>query len=372
MSSTARNMAAFLYFHLGHGADDVLGPEAMAEMHAPGLPPASLGGLGAADQMTLGFRGREIRGQEVLSHGGDTTICHSELALFPETDTGVFVSRNGNGGRALSTAVLRRQLIDQFARRYVAPPEQTAPEPAPGAAERAAAVAGHYPQRTTGAVQRRGPRGLLLPRHGGRLPGRDHHRRLPVPPKTTMQEVEPWLWREIAGTDTLAARADETGNVRDIVLTAYWAESRVSAWQGYYAQHLVLLAALAVLVITLVAWPVNRLRRRRRWGTDRPRPWRVRRLTYASSALVLVGLVLFVSSIQLQDYTLIRPLTRLGQAVLMLGVLGVIPAAWHLVNTIRCRAGVLAVTGAALLTLSLAYIAGYAVAYRILWPDLSI
>lgn len=147
----------------------------------------------------------------------------------------------------------------------------------------------------------------------------------------------------------------------------------MSAWHGWFVPHLLLLAALLVLVVTPVAWPVNRLRRRRRW--DPPdtgaRSRRVRRLAYAAPVAVLAGLVLFAASVQ-PDLSLVRPLTRLGQAVLLLGVLGVVPAAWHLAGTVRRRGGVVAVAGAALLTLSLAWVAGWAVAFRVLWPDISV
>jgi CubicO group peptidase (beta-lactamase class C family) len=373
VSSTAQDMAAFLNLHLGHGPDDVLGPEALADMHAPALPPADLGGLGAAEQMTLGFRGHEVRGERVLSHGGDTDVFHSELALFPDADTGLFVSLNGNGVRALSTTVLRRQLVDQFARRYVAPPERTVPESPPGAAERAAAVAGFYRSERRAESSAAALAGALaITRVTASADGTLEVAPLAVPP-TTMREVEPWLWREAGGTATLAARADEDGTVRDVALVAYRAEGRVSAWHGLFVPHLLLLAALLVLVVTLVAWPVNRLRRRRRWGPPGTgtRSRRVRRLAYAAPVAVLAGLVLFVASVQ-PDLSLVRPLTRLGQAVLLLGVLGVVPAAWHLAGTIRRRAGVIAVTGAALLTLSMAWVAGWAVAFRVLWPDISV
>ncbi|MEX5237779.1 serine hydrolase domain-containing protein [Kocuria arenosa] len=372
VSSTAQDMAAFLNLHLGHGPDGVLGPEAMATMHAPALPPASLDGLGAAEQMTLGFRGHEILGERVLSHGGDTNLFHSELALFPDADTGLFVSLNGNGVRAPSTAVLRQQLVEQFARRYVAPPESAAPALPPGAAERAAAVAGHYRgerRAESSAAALVGALAITTVTAG--QDGTIRVGSLGAPP-TTMREVEPWLWREIGGSATLAARAGEDG-VRDVALVAYRTEGRVSAWHGLFVPHLLLLAALLVLVMTLAAWPVNRLRRRRRWGPPDTgaRSRRVRRLAYAAPMAVLAGLVLFAASVQ-PDLSLVRPLTRLGQAVLLLGVLGVVPAAWHLAGTIRRRGGVVAVAGAALLTLSLAWVAGWAVAFRVLWPDISV
>ncbi|MFF0905550.1 UNVERIFIED_CONTAM: serine hydrolase domain-containing protein [Kocuria sp. CPCC 205316] len=372
VSSTAQDMAAFLNLHLGHGPDGVLGAEALATMHAPALPPASLDGLGAAEQMTLGFRGHEILGERVLSHGGDTNLFHSELALFPDADTGLFVSLNGNGVRAPSTAVLRQQLVEQFARRYVAPPEPAAPALPPGAAERAAAVAGHYRgerRAESSAAALVGALAITTVTAG--QDGTIRVGSLGAPP-TTMREVEPWLWREIGGSATLAARAGEDG-VRDVALVAYRTEGRVSAWHGWFVPHLLLLAALLVLVLTLAAWPVNRLRRRRRWGPPDTgaRSRRVRRLAYAAPVAVLAGLVLFAASVQ-PDLSLMRPLTRLGQGVLLLGVLGVVPAAWHLAGTVRRRGGVVAVAGAALLALSLAWVAGWAVAFRVLWPDISV
>lgn len=373
VSSTARDMAAFLNLHLGHGPDAVLGPEAMAAMHAPALPPASLGGLGAAEQMTLGFRGHEVRGQRVLSHGGDTNLFHSELALFPDADTGLFVSVNGNGVRALSTAVLRQQLVEQFARRYVAPPAREEPVPPPGTEERAAAVAGHYRSERraeSSAAALVGALGITTVRAGP--DGTIRVGSLAAPP-TTMREVEPWLWREPGGTATLAARTGDDGTVRDVALVAYRTEGRVSAWHGLFVPHLLLLAALLVLVLALVAWPVNRLRRRRRWGPPGTgaRARRVRRLAFAAPAAVLAGLVLFAASVQ-PDLSLLRPLTRLGQALLLLGVLGVVPAALHLAGAVRHRRGVVAVAGAALLVLALAWVAGYTVAFRVLWPDISV
>src|SRR5690606_35444609 len=132
----------------------------------------------------------------------------------------------------------------------------------------------------------------------------------PGAPPLTMREVQPWLWQETGGTATLAARVGEDG-VRDVALVAYRTEGRVSAWHGLFVPHLLLLTALLVLVVTLVAWPVNRLRRRRRWGPPGTgaRSRRVRRLAWAAPAAVLAGLVLFAASVQ-PDLSLVRPLAR--------------------------------------------------------------
>lgn len=251
VSSTARDMAAFLNLHLGHGPEDVLGGASLAAMHAPALPPGALGGLGAAEQMTLGFRGHRMSGERVLSHGGDTNHFHSELALFPDADTGLFVSVNGNGVRALSTAVLRQQLVEQFARRYVAPAQDVVPTPPPGAAERAAAVAGHYRSErraVSSAAALVGSLGITTVSAG---PGGEIRVGSLGTPPTTMREVEPWLWQETGGTATLAARVGDHG-VRDVALVAYRTEGRVSAWHGMLVPHLLLLVALLALLVSLV------------------------------------------------------------------------------------------------------------------------
>jgi hypothetical protein len=64
----------------------------------------------------------------------------------------------------------------------------------------------------------------------------------------------------------------------------------------------------------------------------------------------------------------IHPLARLGQALLLLGILGVVPAAWHLVITFRSNRRLAPVLGAAALVLALGYVLALALTFPLVWP----
>ena len=144
-------------------------------------------------------------------------------------------------------------------------------------------------------------------------------------PEFTFQEVRPWLWREVGGVTTLAAGRDQMGRVTAIAFAVYASAGRVGFLQGHLVPYIALALALAVLVMTLVAWPIGWLRTRRR-GRPRdpnPRSRLVRRLAYASAALMLAGFGFLAASIRLFP-PVIHPMARVGQALLLLGILGVV------------------------------------------------
>jgi CubicO group peptidase (beta-lactamase class C family) len=144
MSSTATDMASFMIAHLQHGRFGdrrILEEETARLMHRrhftadPRLP-----------GMAYGFYESEVHGQRIIGHGGDTLFFHTDLALLPEQDVGLFVSYVANGGRA------RSELVEAFVERYFPGEEPAVPEPrlaADGGAderagERASEVAGKY------------------------------------------------------------------------------------------------------------------------------------------------------------------------------------------------------------------------------------
>jgi hypothetical protein len=116
--------------------------------------------------------------------------------------------------------------------------------------------------------------------------------------------------------------------------------------------------------VTLVAWPIGWLRTRRHGGPTDPdgRSRLVRRLAYASAAAVLAGFGLLAASLRFFP-PVIHPMARVGQALLLLGILGVVSAIWHLVITLQANRRVTRVLGAAALTLALAYVVALSVAF---------
>jgi hypothetical protein len=64
---------------------------------------------------------------------------------------------------------------------------------------------------------------------------------------------------------------------------------------------------------------------------------------------------------------MVHPVARAGQALLLLGLLGV-PPAWHLRITLQSNRRVTRVLGAAALTLALGYVFALAVTFPLVWP----
>lgn len=111
LSATGLDMANFMIAHLQKGefsGNRILSEETTQLMHSPLYrPDPQMGG------MAYGFFFNTHNGQYTLSHGGDTSLFHSQLYLLPESHTGIFVSTNGTNG-----GLVAEQLITTFLDRY--------------------------------------------------------------------------------------------------------------------------------------------------------------------------------------------------------------------------------------------------------------
>jgi CubicO group peptidase (beta-lactamase class C family) len=117
MSASATAMARWMLAHLNRGELDgqrILAPATADQMYArtfthdPRLP-----GWG------LGFYEKSSHGLRILGHGGDTGWFHTELALVPSENLGVFASFNTNTGGALSFGPFLKTVLDHY---YPVPP----------------------------------------------------------------------------------------------------------------------------------------------------------------------------------------------------------------------------------------------------------
>jgi CubicO group peptidase (beta-lactamase class C family) len=120
MSTTAADMARFMLAHLNQGEFEgarILAPESVATMQSTHFRhDARLPG------MAHGWMEREQDGVRMLTHGGDTILAHSMLALLPDQRVGIFVSFNGSSAQAKQAGV-----IDAFVERYILGAETQGP-----------------------------------------------------------------------------------------------------------------------------------------------------------------------------------------------------------------------------------------------------
>jgi CubicO group peptidase (beta-lactamase class C family) len=289
LSSTATDMARFMLAHLQegrYGSRRILGEAAAREMHRHLFTPDP-----RVNGWAHGFPEMTLNGEHVIWHGGDTIHFHTALALFPESDVGVFVSYNSFDG-----AFARLDLLAAFADRYFPAAKEPAPKPGPGAARAAAPYAGSYvvsrhvstrllkfltfSMPSTVEVT---PDGYLLAPGGL---GRPTNRYL---------EIEPGTFRRVEadGTlgDKLAFALDDRGRVKYAFFENDPTNAlvRVPWYQGVSFHRFVLGACLALFLSAIFTWPVGWfLGRRRRRVRD---PFFARLARFCAWGLSFLGVV---------------------------------------------------------------------------------
>jgi CubicO group peptidase (beta-lactamase class C family) len=345
LSASGLDMAKFMIAHLD-GGRGVLSPETAALMHdsPPGkVNPRSL--IPPLNRMELGFFETNINGRRVIAHLGDTNQMHTSLHLFLAERTGLYVSFN-SAGRDGAAHVARGQLFQDFADRYF--PGATLPAgrvDAATARRHAAALAGHWQVSRSSFTNFVDIANLF----GQAEVGADAQGRLIIPSlkgangvPVTWVEVAPYVWRDPAGHDRLAAQLVDGQPVRwsfDLV-SPFMVWDRVPAYRDAAWLLPALYASLAVLLLTALFWPANWYLRRR-YQAVAPLagvPLRAARATRVMALAVLLVLggwfwlisVLFGDSAP-SDASL--TLLQLASIVVFVGAVGI--AGWNAVVTLR-------------------------------------
>ncbi|WP_202845443.1 serine hydrolase domain-containing protein [Luteimonas saliphila] len=376
LAATGSDMARFMIAHLQGGAYGdarILDADTARTMHATGQ--ASVGPL---NRMMLGFYETSVNGHRAISHGGDTQWFHSDLQLFPDDGIGLFVSMNSSG-RDGATGHIRYALSRGFADRYLPGDAQTQAGVSEADAQlHAQQIAGTYTSSRRPDSNFLSLANLLGPvkvvaNEDGTIsvtlalgPGG-------APKK--WREVAPYVWQDTSSTDRLAADVVD-GKVTRFSMEPYapiMVFQRLSGWQALGMPLLV--ASLAVLLLTVLAWPVSALVRRyyrapyRLAGLDA----RAHRLVRIAALLVLLAmggaLGLVVGMLSKLEYTspdtdaIIIALRLFATLVLPLGAAVALWNAWHV---LRGRRRLLAKLWAVLLALACGFVLWIGIAQHLI------
>ena len=401
MSATATDMARFMLAQLGDLPDDqaLLQPDTLAEMHRPALDADDLGTLVAGQRMDLAFFDDSTPGLAAFGHDGDTQVFHSAMRMFPEHDTGIFLSMNGSGRSATASLDLRTTVLQGFADRYLrdaAAADSTDASDSTDSTDStdgpvAADLAGTYlssrsPVTNPGALLALSGQTTIVPRSDGTVA---------VTPKplgvTTgvYEKVGTDLWREVGGDALLATRTADTdgdSTVEAISWGASFTMLRAQPWQAASAVLPSVILAVVVLFASMVVWPATALagvgrRRRDLWAglstgsatttpRRRDRTLLLSRLGQASTLLALVGWA--VVAVQAMSFAEVSAVTlRVLQGLQLLGVVAIVPAALVAWQAVRERRGWAVVTGRVLVLVSLVVLAGFAFGFRLIAPSVS-
>ncbi|MGI4732400.1 MAG: serine hydrolase domain-containing protein [Janthinobacterium lividum] len=265
LSATGPDMARFMIAHLQRGSLDgqrILRPETADMMHDSPLTkvdPRSL--IPPLNRMELGFFETNINGREVIGHLGDTLAFHTSLHLFMKEGVGLFVSFN-SPGKAAAVQALRTAIFEDFADRYF-------PNIAPSDGRVGAKTAAEHARMMTGRwiASRRadtsflgavywlqgqtvisvGPKGELVVPSVVNAGGRPRQ----------WVEIAPFVWRDVAGHELLAAQLVGGKVVR-------WSFNFAAPFEVFdrVPAHLsagwiipALAASLLVLLLAFLFWP---------------------------------------------------------------------------------------------------------------------
>jgi CubicO group peptidase (beta-lactamase class C family) len=293
LSASASDMCHLMIAHLQNGKygnTQILKPETAEMMHSP-----QTGWPAGMHAMDLGFYEESMHGHHIIGHGGDTEWFHSDLHLILDQNVGFFVSYNSAGRDEVSP---RTVLFDQFMDRYF--PETAPPEPtlATSLAD-ARTVSGLYSSSRRFETNIFAPLSMLgetaitadpkdstvvFADEKG-LNGQPVHYR----------EVAPMRFRAVGGHTQVAFTTDSTG--RRIVYLDFPFELAQRVDHKFDKKttdtHL-LIASVAIIVLTLIGWPVGAMIRKH-YGQAlalSPDALRLRLLVYIACFVCLAVLAL--------------------------------------------------------------------------------
>ncbi len=345
LSITGADMARFMLAHLNNGQlgdVQILKKETAELMHAQAFaatPPVP--------GMALGFYHEDRNGHVIVGHAGDTETFHTDLHLFLNDGTGLFVSFNSlgkDGGAHFARTLLFREFTDRY---YPAPDQPPPPVPASAKSD-AALVAGTY------VGSRRSDTNFLhlfallgetsiSANDDGSLTFSDPL--LPGVAPAHWQEIAPFVWRKTGGADLLAAVVKD-GRVTTVGAQGLPFEVFQPATGAYAPWNMTLLeVSLAVLAVAAVLWPLTALARRHYRAPFRHTGlsaglYRAVRLAAWVDVLLVVGWLVFIAVFERGITVLNDPLNpwlRALQVLAALGLLGALAGVFNLVQVFRDR-----------------------------------
>ncbi|UZK65371.1 serine hydrolase domain-containing protein [Sphingomonas sp. M1-B02] len=260
LSSTGADMGKFMMAHLNNDGT-LLKPETMRAMHDYRAP-----GVGPLNTMALGFYEQWVNGQRAISHGGDTEWFHSDLWLFPESDIGLYISMNSAGVDGAAHAI-RSALFHKFADRYLPREEKFGRVDDATAREHAALMAGNYVSSRGSFTNFLSVLNLL----GQASVTVDEDGKIAFPALDGLSaaardwvEIAPFVWRDTNTGERLAAEVKDGKVVRfsiDIGSPFMVFEPAPFGLNTVWLMP-ALLAALGLVLLAALAWPVRALVRR--------------------------------------------------------------------------------------------------------------
>lgn len=337
LSVSAEDIAHFMIAHLQNGqfqGAQILRPETARLMHS-----RQFVNVPDMNAMALGFYEESRNGHRIIGHGGDLQFFHSDLHLIPDAGVGFFVSYNSQGKGDIDP---RDALWPKFMDRYFPYTPSAAAQPAT-AGQDAASISGRY------ITSRRGQTTLLKLVNvlGETNVFRNDDGTISVSDITDLngqpkrfREIGPMMFRNEAGQDRIGFKRDDSGRWVMVIDFPAMIFQRSSLNENSALDLPVIIAAILVLALALLFWPIGAIIRRH-YGHQLELTQQQRRLRLLVRLICVVdiGFVagwLIIVLLVRDNFSLLSdrldPWIRLLQVLGGLGVLGIVVA---LVNLVR-------------------------------------
>ena len=340
LSATGTDMGRFMRALINGGALDgvrILAKARLDEMMAPGQ-------VTPAGYLGLVFFGAKVAGHDSIGHGGDTTTFFSDLKIFPEQGVGVFVSRSGTGEVKAASQI--PDPATAIAKRFLPKvPEAADARAASLPTDEGVAGIYHSSRRAESSFVRFND---LVAERVLKIDGagnvRSYSAIWPFGDGRMLKRVERNLYETPEGGRN--AFVDDSGS------GSYWAVPALRLQRVPWsldARWIVpaFLVSTAVILLTLLAWPVAalwRYWRKKRWSQDSGdlrRHLAVRLVLLVDAAAIVASAVLFIMGSM--DLTKLNdpldPLLIALYALAWTGVFGVILALWAAIRFWRNGVG---------------------------------
>ena len=246
ISASATDMANFMIAHLNKGVfgDKRILGEQQAELmqsriqgHHPRIP-----------GFAHGFYEQSSHGLRLIGHGGDTQFFHSDLALIPSENVGVFISTNTDKGAEISFQPFLLAFLDHY---Y--PEELPVITPTEGAKEGSKRYAGEYVMNRMSFTTYQKIAGLFGSIPVAAMPDGSIQVSTPFG-ATRMVSVDSLLFRDVNSGALMGFREDADGNITHGFLDALpmIAMDKASTLQAPSLHRVVLIVGLVVFLVVIV------------------------------------------------------------------------------------------------------------------------
>lgn len=334
VSTSAVDMCNFMIAHLQNGQFDnvqILKPETAQLMHA-----RQWGYDSRLDAMALGFYEESKNGHRIIGHGGDTVYFHSYLHLILDQNIGFFISVNSAGNGEGSVDIFQKFMDRYFP--YTPPPADRVAS----AKDDAQRVAGHY------IASRRFETSFLklLNLVGQYKVTANSDNTITVEllkdPNGEFkkyEEIAPLLYREVHGQLHAAFKPDANGKLVMSIDWPFFIFQRPAWSDGKYLNLSIIIPSIAVMLLTLLLWPVAAIARKH-YGRPlqlTPEQKRMRlwvRLICVLDLLTLGGWVLLATAID-DPGSFNDNLDKWIVLLMILGVIGALATLVALFNAAR-------------------------------------